>query len=138
METITPILLFVNAVVGILLIILILLQRSDPAAGGMFGGSGASSVVVRNPLARPTAILAAIFLLNCVVVAYAGQHGKHSASVMDAPVAAPANIDAAAPAAPVSTTTVSGSAVLPAQVSPTAENAPSATQVVSPTSKVGA
>lgn len=116
METLTPILLFVNAIVGILLIILILLQRSDPAAGGMFGGSGASSVVVRNPLARPTAILAAIFLVNCVVIAYAGQHGKHSKSVMDE-LPAVVNIDAAAPVSP--TVVVSDSTVVSATVSGT-------------------
>lgn len=131
METLLPLLMFANAVVGVVLIILILLQRSDPAAGGVFGGSGGNSVVVRNPLAKPTAILAAVFLVICLLVAFGGQHGHGSASVMagteEAPAAAPVNIDAPslAPAAVSGTAVVSeaavvsGSAVVPVEASPT-------------------
>ncbi len=76
------ILLVVNTCVAIALIVLILLQKTDPAAGGMFGGtSSAAQTVVRNPLARPTAWLAAAFMvlsLGMAVLAKGG--GKEAAA----------------------------------------------------------
>ncbi|HEX2858726.1 MAG TPA: preprotein translocase subunit SecG [Alphaproteobacteria bacterium] len=81
----TPILLLVNALVAILMVILILLQRNDPAAGGMFGGTGGGSQpVVRNPLARPTAFLAAVFLINCITIAYLTKGHENASTIMHA------------------------------------------------------
>ena len=78
------ILLTLNAIICVALVIIILLQRSDPASGGMFGGAGGSSQpVVRNPLARPTAILAALFLVFSVVTAIINKNGGHETSVMN-------------------------------------------------------
>jgi preprotein translocase subunit SecG len=79
------ILLIINAVICVALIILILLQRTDPSAGGMFGGTGgAGGPVIRNPLAKPTAYLAGLFLLLSLVMAYfaKGQGGAAEHSVM--------------------------------------------------------
>ena len=46
----TPILMFINALIAVAMIILILLQRSDPSAGGAFGGMGAAGgPAIRNP-----------------------------------------------------------------------------------------
>jgi preprotein translocase subunit SecG len=80
------ILLILNTCVAVALVIIVLLQKTDPAAGGMFGGAGSSThTVVRNPLARPTAWLAGMFLvlsLALAVLAKGGGHGAVSNSVM--------------------------------------------------------
>ena len=85
------ILFLLNALVAVGLIILILLQRTDAGAGGAFGGGSAGGQVnIRNPLAKPTAILAAIFLVSSLVIAML-QHGAagHGGSVVDAAPATP-------------------------------------------------
>jgi protein translocase SecG subunit len=121
----TAILLLVNALVAILMVILILLQRNDPASGGMFGGTGGGNQpVIRNPLARPTAFLAAVFLVNCLTIAYLTKGHEDASSIMHAE-ASPASLPAAtlattsptavmpdlpAPVANVSATIVSGTA----------------------------
>jgi|GEM_PF-4868195 len=100
------ILLTLNALICIALIIIILLQRSDPASGGMFGGTGGGvQPVVRNPLARPTAILAALFLIFSVLAAYLNKGAGEGESIMEhhaAPAIQPAQLPEAAllPTAP--------------------------------------
>lgn len=116
------ILLVVNMVICVALIILILLQRSDPASGGMFGGAGGGNQpALRNPLARPTAILAGLFLVFSVLTAVLNKgEGHGSSSVMSGHIpAAPATLPEAAllPAAPASATT-------PAAVSQTIPSTP--------------
>lgn len=78
------ILLILNTCVAVALVILILLQKTDPASGGMFGGAGGGGgAVVRNPLAKPTAILAAAFIGLSLLMAYVNKGGEHKAeSVM--------------------------------------------------------
>lgn len=72
-----------NALICGALIILILLQRSDPASGGMFGGAGGGGQpVIRNPLAKPTALLAAAFLIFSLVLALLNKGASHHGSVM--------------------------------------------------------
>jgi len=100
------ILLTLNALICVALVLIILLQRSDPASGGMFGGTGGGGgAVVRNPLAKPTAILAALFLLFSVITAVLNKGGSHSETVMDAapadsqPLLPGANLEPVAPAA---------------------------------------
>ena len=96
-------LLTLNALICVALIILILLQRSETGAGGMFGGAGSGNQnVVRNPLAKPTAVLAALFLIFSVVTAVLNKGGAHhSDSVMaDSMDHAPVLPDAAIPAVP--------------------------------------
>jgi preprotein translocase subunit SecG len=97
----TALLLLVNALVAILMIILILLQRTDPASGGVFGGTGGGNQpIIRNPLARPTAFLAAVFLINCLAIAYLTKGHENANSIMVAP-------------APVMPGTVSATVALP-------------------------
>lgn len=119
------ILFLLNALVAIGLIILILLQRTDAGAGGAFGGgSGGGQVTVRNPLAKPTAILAAIFLVSSLVIAML-QHNSsgYGGSVVDgyAAPAAPAQTDAAPMEAPVTLPEAS----LPAPAQPATTEEPS-------------
>lgn len=84
-------LFLVNALVALGLIILILLQRADTGAGGAFGGGGAIQPVIRNPLAKPTAVLAGIFLATSLLIAYTQQGAGNHASVVETPAeAAPA------------------------------------------------
>lgn len=90
-RSMTTLLLTLNALICVALIILILLQRSDPASGGMFGGAGGGSQpVVRNPLAKPTAVLAALFLLFSLALAYLNKGAGTGGSVMSEGVATPA------------------------------------------------
>lgn len=111
------VLLILNAVICVALIAIILAQRSDPASGGMFGGAGGGSQpVVRNPMARPTAILAGLFLLFSVLAAVLNNGGGHGETIMaNAPAApAPATLPEAAllPSTTVTATTVPATAVV--------------------------
>lgn len=124
------ILLTLNALICVALIILILLQRSDPASGGMFGGAGGGGqTVVRNPLAKPTAILAALFLVFSIVTAIINKGGHHASTVMDAtvegqPVLPEASLVPGAPAVAMPDTVEVPVTAVPAvepQVSPTTE-----------------
>jgi preprotein translocase subunit SecG len=120
------ILLVVNTCVAVALVVLILLQKTDPAAGGMFGGAGGTTqTVVRNPLARPTAWLAATFMilsLAMAVLAKGGGKGEAHGSIMaEANLPAPAALQPAmVPAVLLSspTTEVSPALLVPA-ASPT-------------------
>ncbi len=79
-----------NVFVCVALIVLVLLQKSDPASGGMFGGAGGTTqTVVRNPLARPTAFLAAAFLILSLTMAYLNKGAGKESSVMAGEVATP-------------------------------------------------
>lgn len=124
------ILFLLNALVAIGLIILILLQRTDAGAGGAFGGGSAGGQVnIRNPLAKPTAILAGIFLVSSLIIAYL-QHGGagHTSSVVDGHTAAPApEALPEEPVAPALPEAALGSAAPEATVSVT--TAPATTEV---------
>jgi preprotein translocase subunit SecG len=122
----TAILLVVNALVAIGLIILILLQRTDSSAGGAFGGMGSGAQpIIRNPLAKPTAVLAGIFLLSSIAIAYLQQGKSHADSVMQGHEAEVSG-------------TVSPTETLPGPLlaSPTAEAGVSTTIDVTPTMEV--
>ncbi|MFZ2619896.1 MAG: preprotein translocase subunit SecG [Alphaproteobacteria bacterium] len=126
----TALLFLVNALVALGLIILILLQRADTGAGGAFGGGGAIQPVIRNPLAKPTAFLAGIFLLTSLLIAYTQQGAGHHASVVEE--GAEALPEATLPAAelPISLEGANGSS-LPAPELPAV--APAAAVAASPT-----
>ncbi|PZP38878.1 MAG: preprotein translocase subunit SecG [Pseudomonas fluorescens] len=119
-EYMVTILLTLNAFICVALIILILLQRSDPASGGMFGGAGGGGQpVVRNPLAKPTAILAGLFLVFSVVTAILNKGEGHGETIMST---------ATAPATP----TLPEAALLPTSTTTPVEAVPS-TAPISPT-----
>ena len=63
-------LLILNAVLAVTLVLLILLQKQDTSGGGIMGGANlGGGPVMRNPLAKPTAYVAAAFMANCVLLA---------------------------------------------------------------------
>lgn len=124
-------LLTLNAVICVALIILILLQRSEAGSGGMFGGAGSGSQnVVRNPLAKPTAVLAGLFLLFSVLAAVLNKGEGHGSSVMvethDAATPATPALPDAAMGAPVSGTTLDSLLATPTAVTPTETTSPTA------------
>lgn len=75
-------LLVLNVVSAIALVLLILLQRSETSVGGAFGGA-ASGTTVRNPLAKPTAWLAFIFMVSCLGTTLVGKGSGRSVSVTE-------------------------------------------------------
>ncbi len=127
------ILLILNTCVAVALVIIILLQKTDPAAGGMFGGTGGGAqAVVRNPLAKPTAYLAAMFIVLSLAMAYVNKGAEHkTGSVMEdvakdmahTPAPAPADVQAG----------MVGPAALVAPQAATATVPVTATQAVSAT-----
>lgn len=119
-------LLIIQLFCAIGIIALVLLQRGKGAEAGAGFGSGASGTVfgargATTALSRATAILAALFMLTSLSLAYLGTHGAAAASnnlldrlsqqpatppvavpapnIVTPPVAAPAPVPAAAPAA---------------------------------------
>jgi len=115
------ILLTLNAIICVALIILILLQRSETGAGGMFGGAGGgANAIIRNPLAKPTAILAGLFLIFSIAAAVLNKGGGHAETVMEG---------AHTPALP----TLPEAALLPATVSASTAPGVSTTIITTPT-----
>lgn len=84
------------------IVALVLVQRGKGADAGAGFGSGASGTVfgargARTALSRATAILAAVFMITCLVLTYTGTHqAAEPQSVLDTLKSAPA--DNAAPA----------------------------------------
>lgn len=82
----STILLLFNAVVAILLVLVILLQKPDTSGGGIMGGANAGSgPVMRNPLVKPTAILAALFMGSSLLLAVLSTGAGRDESVFDTP-----------------------------------------------------
>ena len=83
------ILTVVQLLSAIFIVILVLLQRGKGAEAGAGFGSGASGTVfgargASTALSRATAILAAIFMINSVVLTYMSTRAhSHSASILD-------------------------------------------------------
>jgi len=90
--------IIIHVIVSIALILIVLLQTGKGAdmgaafGGGssqtLFGSSGASTV-----LSKATTVAAVVFMLTCLVLAYASSHQKTGTSIMKnspAPVAQPA------------------------------------------------
>jgi len=105
-------LMAVQFVCAVCIVALVLLQRGRGAEAGAGFGSGASGTVfgargARTALSRATAVLAAIFMINSLLLTYVGtQKSTDSPSVLDTlsrqPASAPATTVPAgsAPAAP--------------------------------------
>lgn len=96
MSTIHTVLLVVQVLIGAMIIGLVLLQRGKGAEAGAAFGSGASGTVFgargsANFLSRSTAVLAALFFVNCLGLAYLGTKKEAPKSILDtAGVVAPA------------------------------------------------
>ncbi|MEQ8235018.1 MAG: preprotein translocase subunit SecG [Gammaproteobacteria bacterium] len=101
------ILLAVHLVLAVLLIAIILLQQGKGATAGAAFGSGASSTVFgargsASFLSRTTAVLAALFLANSLLLAYLYGQTLEAPSLLDnvETPAVPAGVDGPADAPP--------------------------------------
>jgi len=92
MDTLQTVLLVLQVLVALSLIGLILVQHGKGADAGAAFGSGASSTVFGsrgsgNFLTKMTALLAFVFLVNSLALAYmANQRTRVSTSLMDGPI----------------------------------------------------
>ena len=80
-------LLLINILSAVSLVGLILLQRSEGGLGAAFGGGNAmgGATVRRNPLVRPTTLLALVFFGTCLGLAYVGAgQGAGTSVVLEA------------------------------------------------------
>lgn len=109
-------LLVIHIILALALVIVVLLQRSEGGALGIGGGGGGmmSGRAQANFLTRATAVLAALFMLNCLVLAVMSGVDRRPRSILDdatqsgttspalsLPIAPPiAPADPAAPRAP--------------------------------------
>jgi preprotein translocase subunit SecG len=88
-----PILISVHMVIAVVLIALVLVQRGRGAEVGAAFGSGASQTVFgargsASFMTRATAVLATLFFLSSMALAYAYSQRVERASVTDLPVPA--------------------------------------------------
>lgn len=88
MENINSLLLVVQVILSICLIVLILMQHGKGADAGAAFGSGASSTVFGargsgNFLTRTTTILAALFFVVCLALAYIATNRVDPSSVVE-------------------------------------------------------
>lgn len=151
------ILLIVQIVVSVAMIALILMQHGKGADAGAAFGSGASGTVFGsrgsgNFLSRTTAILATVFFVNCIALAWIVSNRTINAptSIMDSvpastispevPAAAPTNSEVpavpgqSAPAAELPKTEAAPATVTPAAQAevPAASAAPAQTETAKP------
>jgi preprotein translocase subunit SecG len=87
MENLNSALLIVQVILSISLIVLVLMQHGKGADAGAAFGSGSSSTVFGskgsgNFLSKTTAILATLFFVVCMSLAYLGSHRNDSGSLM--------------------------------------------------------
>lgn len=100
MPVIYNVLLIVQIVVSVAIIVLVLMQQGKGADAGAAFGSGASGTVfgargAANFLSRTTAILATVFFLNSIALAYlASGRTVESGSLMDKVVQQPVPVEA--------------------------------------------
>ncbi len=88
MENVNSLLLIAQVILSICLIVLILMQHGKGADAGAAFGSGASSTVFGargsgNFLSKATGILAALFFLVCMALAYMASHRDAAGSVVE-------------------------------------------------------
>jgi preprotein translocase subunit SecG len=91
MENLNAILLVLQVLLAIGLIALILLQHGKGADAGAAFGSGASATVFGakgsgNFLTKATAILATLFFITCLGLAYIASHREGPGSIVDSVV----------------------------------------------------
>lgn len=119
---------------------LVLLQRGKGAEAGAGFGAGASGTVfgargATTALSRATAVLAAIFMINSLALAYMGTRAAEAPkSILEEAGSqkTPAPVPARAPAAPPASTGTAAGATPPATTAPAA---PASTPAPSPAPK---
>jgi preprotein translocase subunit SecG len=87
MENLNSALLIVQVILSISLIVLVLMQHGKGADAGAAFGSGSSSTVFGskgsgNFLSKSTGVLAALFFVVCMSLAYLGSHRNDSGNLM--------------------------------------------------------
>jgi preprotein translocase subunit SecG len=93
-------LLVVHVFLALALVIVVLLQRSEGGALGIGGGGGGmmTSRAQANFLTRATAVIAALFMINCLVLAMlAGQDRRPRSILDDVPTSQPGTTTPLAP-----------------------------------------
>ncbi|MDD3759221.1 MAG: preprotein translocase subunit SecG [Acidithiobacillus sp.] len=103
------VLLIFQVLICVVLVGLVLIQKGQGAdIGAVFGGGGSQTVFgaagAGNFLSHVTAILAAIFFLNSLALAYLSEHEAHQ---MGAGIALPSSTAAPSAAAPATAPTAS-------------------------------
>ncbi len=88
MENINSILLIAQVILSICLIVLVLMQHGKGADAGAAFGSGASSTVFGakgsgNFLSRATTIIATLFFVVCMALAYVASNREGPGSIME-------------------------------------------------------
>ena len=119
---------------------LVLLQRGKGAEAGAGFGAGASGTVfgargATTALSRATAVLAAIFMINSLALAYMGTRAAEAPKTILEEAGSqktPATAPARAPAAPPASTGTAAGTTPPATTAPTA---PASTPAPSPAPK---
>jgi preprotein translocase subunit SecG len=78
-------LLVVHVFLALALVIVVLLQRSEGGALGIGGGGGGmmTSRAQANFLTRATAVIAALFMINCLVLAMLAGQDRRPRSILD-------------------------------------------------------
>jgi preprotein translocase subunit SecG len=87
MENLNSALLIVQVILSICLIVLVLMQHGKGADAGAAFGSGASSTVFGskgsgNFLSKTTAVMATLFFVVCMALAYVSSHRIDSANLI--------------------------------------------------------
>ena len=81
------VLLVIQLLISIVLTFLILIQRSEGGALGIGGGGGGGSFMsgrsATNSISRMTAILGALFIINCMVLSVVFNKENQSTSIID-------------------------------------------------------
>ncbi len=106
------VLLVIHLMLAIALVGVILIQRSEGGGLGVGGGNAGGFMTTRgtaNLLTRTTGILAGLFMLTSLTLAYIASHSHAPApSLFDAPASAPIGAPAAAPSVPAPVAPPSG------------------------------
>ena len=91
-------LLIIHVILALALVIVVLLQRSEGGALGIGGGGGnmMSSRAQANFLTRATAVLAGLFMLNCLFLATLAGMDRRPRSILDG-VSQPGTTEQAVP-----------------------------------------
>ena len=81
------VLLVIQLLISIVLTFLILIQRSEGGALGIGGGGGGGGLMsgrsATNSITRATAILGALFIINCMVLSVVFNKENQSTSIID-------------------------------------------------------
>ena len=100
----TAVLIVIHLILAIAMIGIILLQQSEGGMGGLGGGGGMSGFMTgraaANMLTRVTAILAGLFFVTSLGLAFLADTNRTPGSILDQPGRANQSAPAPAPSAP--------------------------------------